>query len=173
MPLRFFTIPARYAQDAAGEMNQYLGSHRVLNVERQFVDDGANSYWAFCVDHLETGSDAGENTRKPSTRKPAVDYREVLSDADFRVFSRLRELRKRIANENGVPVYVVFSNEQLAQIVQQRVTSKAALEAVVGAGDAKIEKYGEAFIEAVIQQTAEDNATSTDGRGAPAHESIQ
>jgi hypothetical protein len=40
-----------------------------------------------------------------------------------------------------VPVYTIFTNEQLAQMVQSRATTKAALEKIAGVGDARIEKY--------------------------------
>ena len=43
------------------------------------------------------------------------DYKQVLKPEEFEVFSRLREWRKGVAEKEGVPVYVVFSNEQLAE----------------------------------------------------------
>ena len=58
------------------------------------------------------------------------------------MFARLREIRKEIAQADAVPVYTVFTNEQLAQMVQARATTKAALEKIAGVGDARIEKYG-------------------------------
>ena len=64
-----------------------------------------------------------------------VDYREVLSPEDFAVFARLRQVRKEIAQDDAVPVYTVFTNEQLAQMVQGRATTKAALEKIAGVGD--------------------------------------
>jgi hypothetical protein len=54
-----------------------------------------------------------------------VDYREVLSAQDFAVFSKLREVRKGLAEKEGVPPYTIFTNEQLAAVVRQKVTTKA------------------------------------------------
>jgi hypothetical protein len=71
-----------------------------------------------------------------------VDYKEVLSPEGFTVFSKLRDLRKEIAQAEAVPVYTIFTNEQLAQMVKARATTKADMEKIAGLGDARIEKYG-------------------------------
>ena len=48
-----------------------------------------------------------------------MDYKEILKSEDFAVFARLRDLRKEIAQAEAVPVYTVFTNEQLAQLVDR------------------------------------------------------
>ena len=48
--------------------------------------------------------------------KEKVDYKLVLSEADFSLFSRLREIRKQIAIADAVPAYAVFTDEELAGI---------------------------------------------------------
>ena len=70
----------------------------------------------------------------------------------FAAFARLRDLRKVMAQAEAVPVYTIFTNEQLAQIVQARATSKSALEQVVGVGDGRVGKYGERILEWLRQQ---------------------
>ena len=40
---------------ASAELNGFLRSHRVLSVDRRWVDQGTESFWSFCVDYLETG----------------------------------------------------------------------------------------------------------------------
>ena len=75
---------------------------------------------------------------------PKVDYKEVLKPEDFEVFSRLRDWRKAEAEQEGVPVYGVFTNEQLAEMVRQRAGTKAALKGIAGVGEARVEKYGAA-----------------------------
>jgi superfamily II DNA helicase RecQ len=79
-----------------------------------------------------------------------VDYKEVLKPEEFEVFSRLREWRKGVAEKEGVPVYVVLSNEQLAEMVRQRVASQAQLGQIEGVGDARVEKYGAAVLERLV-----------------------
>lgn len=85
--------------------------------------------------------DGGERPAKAARRVGKVDYKEVLNADDFAVFARLRELRKQLAERDGVPPYAVFTNEQLAAIVQGRVASAAALKAIDGVGDARVKKH--------------------------------
>lgn len=53
MPYQFFLIPVRQADEAAAAMNQFLSTRRVLSVDRRWVDQGADSFWSFCVDYLD------------------------------------------------------------------------------------------------------------------------
>ncbi len=60
------------------------------------------------------------------TRGRAKDYKELLNPEDFAVFAHCAEPRKAIAQAEAVPVYTVFTNEQLAQMVTNRVRSQRA-----------------------------------------------
>jgi len=82
MSYRFFVIPVRDDGTAAAELNGFLGSRRVLTVDRRWVDQGSESFWSFCVDYLESSGGpvvAGKN----GGGRAKVDYREVLSPEDF------------------------------------------------------------------------------------------
>lgn len=147
MQLKLFLLPIKNLGAAEGEMNAFLRGHRVLAVKKEFVPDGENSFWTFCVEYLD-GAPAG--TLPLGSKPPKVDYKEVLKPDEFEVFSRLREWRKAVAEKEGVPVYVVLSNEQLAQMVQRRVSSKVQLKEIEGVGDARVEKYGEALLERLV-----------------------
>ncbi len=76
------------------------------------------------------------------------------------MFSRLRNARKEIAQSEAVPVYTVFTNEQLARMVQGRVMTKAGLEGIVGIGDARVAKYGERILATLLADGAAAHAAS-------------
>jgi superfamily II DNA helicase RecQ len=147
MQLKLFILSVKNLTAAEAEMNAFLRSHRVLAVKKEFVSDGENSFWTFCVEYLES-TPAGN--LPPGGKLPKVDYKEVLKPEEFEVFSRLRDWRKTVAEKEGVPVYVVFSNEQLAEMVKKKVGSKAALKEIEGVGDARVEKYGDAVLERLV-----------------------
>jgi superfamily II DNA helicase RecQ len=65
-----------------------------------------------------------------------------------------------------VPVYTIFTNEQLAQMVQVRATTKAALEKIAGVGDARIEKYGSRMLDVLAKSGLKDNEASGKSAGA-------
>lgn len=155
MPLRFFVVPAMSPQEAEEELNGFLARHRVVGIDRRWVDLGTSSFWAVCVDHLVAGPDA---RRGASFGRNRVDYKQVLSPTEFAAFSRLRELRKEIAQADAVPVYAVLTNEQLALIVQQRCRTAADLGRIEGVGDARVEKYGGRILEILAALPEQSNA---------------
>src|SRR4051794_11223824 len=116
MALKFFTIPLQNPSLGEEEVNAFLSSHRVLQVERRFVDVGVNSFWAVCVDYLAGGA---VQASQGFGKKGRVDYRELLPPAEFAVFAKLRELRKQLAQTESVPVYTIFTNEQIAEMVRR------------------------------------------------------
>jgi superfamily II DNA helicase RecQ len=150
MAFRFFTIPINDPGTAATELNGFLRSHKVLSVDRRWVEQGAASFWSFCIDFLEAAAN-GKAPERAFGSRAKIDYKEVLKPEEFAVFARLRELRKEMAQAEAVPVYTIFTNEQPAQMVRSRATTKAALEKVAGVGDARIEKYGTRFLEVLAQ----------------------
>lgn len=155
MPMHYtlFSIPAHAAPGDDTELNRFLSSHKIGSIEKNFVADGQQSYWAFCV-----GSVEGQETRKQSGNRSRIDYKEVLSEREFALYAKLRDLRKKIAEEEAIPAYAVFTNEQMAEMVKQRVTSATALGAIPGIGKARIDKYGPRFLPLLRGQPhAEDN----------------
>jgi superfamily II DNA helicase RecQ len=141
MPYRIFQVPSYGDTETEQALNDFLGTHRVLCVTHEFVNAGSNSFWTFCVDYMEQGS--GGKVNASGGRRSRIDYQEVLEPDEFVLFARLRDLRKDLSGSEGVPVYAIFTNEQLAQVVQKRVTSKASMHAISGLGAARIEKYGD------------------------------
>lgn len=155
MRMHFVTVPVFDSAAAEAELNQFLASHRVLAVDRKLIDDGACSVWAVCVRYVES------RTSALAAKKGRVDYREVLAPEEFTRYARLRSLRKELAERDGVPPYAVFTNDQLAAMVQRHVSTAAELATIDGVGKARIDKYGQAFLDelsAALFQSPRDAA---------------
>lgn len=86
MQLKVFILPIKNLGAAEVEMNAFLRGHRVLAVKKEFVPDGENSFWTFCVEYLDGGGGGG---LLPGGKLPKVDYKEVLKPEEFEVFSPL------------------------------------------------------------------------------------
>jgi ATP-dependent DNA helicase RecQ len=67
------------------------------------------------------------------------------------LFEILRKLRSEIAKEEEVPAYIIFNDATLKQMEIQRPMSDDEFLAIDGVGKAKLEKYGDTFIKAIIE----------------------
>ncbi len=111
---------------------------------------------------FQVAEKAEKQTR--ATKKAAAEAAAAgAGTPEAKLFERLRQLRKQIADEQGVPPYVVFADTTLQEMAREQPTSRVAMLSVSGVGMKKFETYGEAFIEAIIQHgpprpvpTAED-----------------
>ncbi len=125
------------------ELNRFLRSNRVLHVDRHFVSCPGSDHgsWNFCVGYLELerGQERGFGQK--------LDYREILSPEDFAVYAKLRSLRKETAEREQVPVFAVFSNDQLAEMVQTKARTLEQLGKIKGVGESRTSKYGEKFLD--------------------------
>jgi len=134
------------------DLNAYLAAHRVASVAQHLVPAAGGTSLVFIV---QTVGEAP--ARAPGTGAAKTDYREQLSTEDFELFNRLRDERKKWAEAEAVPVYTIFSNAQLAAMVQKRVRSTTDLEAIEGIGPARVAKYGERLLAVLV--TPEARAT--------------
>ena len=88
----------------------------------------------------------GKPAASGSGESQKIDWREALDEESFRVFAALRAWRKERAKADGVPIYAVATNEQLAAISRDRAGTKAALAKVEGFGAGRMAKYGDAIL---------------------------
>ncbi len=84
---------------------------------------------------------------KPTSSR--ATFPMAASDGDeaaAELFHKLRELRKKIADEAEVPPYVVFPDRTLKEMVLAKPKSLGELAKIYGVGDTKLQKYGELFL---------------------------
>lgn len=99
--------------------------------------------------------------KQPAGRKPKVQLPQLRltvpsqpvqpqtaqgQPEDRELFERLRALRKQLADEQGMPPYIVMSDKTLHALSCQRPVTVEAFGQVSGIGDFKREKYGAAFV---------------------------
>ncbi len=75
---------------------------------------------------------------------------DFASAADRTLWQALRQCRKRLADEQNVPAYVIFGDATLKEMVRYRPADHYELGRLTGVGDRKLEKYGDDFL-AVIR----------------------
>lgn len=90
---------------------------------------------------------AGE-ARRPGRKKTAAP--SPAPEAED-LFSALRAVRTRLAQEENVPAYVVFSNATLADMAEKAPRTMDEFLDVTGVGEVKAARYGEEFLRAIAE----------------------
>ncbi|ESR26539.1 DNA helicase RecQ [Lutibaculum baratangense] len=83
--------------------------------------------------------------RKPA-KKPRGEAAQ-LPPEDAELMGRLKKLRRELAAERGVPAYVIFSDRTLAELARHRPGSLTELAEIHGVGRAKLEQFGQPFLQ--------------------------
>lgn len=101
-----------------------------------------------------------EPERQTAKRIKSTD---ALTKAGYELFDVLRKLRLTIAREAGMPPYIIFSDKTLIDMSVKAPRNRSAMLSVSGVGEAKYDKYGERFMEAIALFLDEnpDSVTST------------
>ncbi len=129
----------------------------------QLILDGylyqtADKYSVIRLGNIEPLKEAGAHIlirtykgREPERHTGSRSRRSTdsLTKAGYELFDILRRLRLTIAREEGMPPYIVFSDKTLIDMSVKAPHDRSSMLGVSGVGEAKYEKYGERFIEAV------------------------
>jgi len=85
--------------------------------------------------------------RQPKSKRRATAIEaESWEGVDRGVFERLRMLRRTLANEQGVPAYVVFDDATLRELARHRPATLDQMSQIRGIGKKKLDAYGEAVL---------------------------
>lgn len=145
MQIKIFTVPVQGGEEANEELNRFLRGHKILQVEQQLVGNSGENCWTFCVRYITTTQ---TSTRERRAKK---DYKAELSEEAFARFTELRRVRKVLSQEDAVPAFAIFTDEQMAALAQQEELTVSSMQRVKGIGEKKAKKYGERML-ALLQQ---------------------
>lgn len=79
--------------------------------------------------------------------RPRADA--VITESSMSLFDALRKLRKQLADEQGLPPYVIFHDATLREMAERRPVTLAEFARIRGIGEAKLSRYGERFTDAI------------------------
>lgn len=126
------------------------------------LEEGGTVTMKMAKEQEHPAKTAGEKKGKKSRGAAAFG----LSEEDEELFEILRGLRAQLAKTEGVPPYIVFSDKSLVHMCAIRPVNKNEMLSVSGVGAFKYEKYGEAFLEQVIEFNKQHGKTDPpDGLG--------
>ncbi len=90
---------------------------------------------------------------KSKVARQQATARKLSEPDQHALWEALKDLRKRLADEQGVPPYVIFHDAVLMDMLQYRPRTSAEMGRLSGVGEKKLERYADAFL-AVIRQHA-------------------
>ncbi|MCB9283821.1 MAG: HRDC domain-containing protein [Lewinellaceae bacterium] len=143
MQIILFTIPLLGGEAVNEEMNAFLRSKKIVQIENKLVGKGKGAFWSFCIKY--TDDEAGRQRER-------VDYREVLDPESFKRFAAMREIRRRLAREESIPAYAIFTDEELAELAKIEDITTSKMQQVRGIGEKKVERYGHHFITSIADE---------------------
>jgi superfamily II DNA helicase RecQ len=129
MQVKIFNIPIPEGDSATEDMNVFLRSKKILSVQNEFVTTSSGLFCCFVVRYIDVY--VGSLGTNPSERVK-IDYREVLDTDAFGRFSNLRETRKRIAQEEGIPAFAVLTDAELAELAKIETLTIESFKTVKG-----------------------------------------
>ncbi|KXG84009.1 DNA helicase RecQ [Agrobacterium bohemicum] len=99
--------------------------------------------------------------RKPQAPRPAIRGQKSQGRAaidlpaeDALLFQALRERRMEIARTQNLPPYVIFHDKTLIELANAKPISRSEMARVPGVGEAKLDRYGPAFLEVIAEALA-------------------
>ncbi|HIK15702.1 MAG TPA: DNA helicase RecQ [Leptolyngbyaceae cyanobacterium M33_DOE_097] len=98
-------------------------------------------------------------------RKATAEKTGAIADATTEaLYERLQQLRKRLADEQSVPPYVVFPNISLREMAQKQPQTTAEFAGITGVGSRKLSQYGDIFTAEIRNFREEEGLSGTPAR---------
>lgn len=128
---------------ASGYLRSSMGKYPVLSITA-----GAEEVLAGHKEVEEIRQEVVVPSRK-TKQSASISRSEVSRSGSGGLFEYLRQHRKRLAAEAGIPPYIVFPDTVLIDLANMRPTTLGEFGNIKGVGEAKLKKYGPTFLEAI------------------------
>jgi superfamily II DNA helicase RecQ len=134
MEIRIFTLPFDPIAESFPDeiIGQFRLNKRIHKLESHFFQQEGRAYWSVAIHY--------EILVKEDSKGGELDEQQQL------LYTRLREWRKETAEKEGVPVYLIATNQQLVDVIKGKVQTLDSFKGIKGFGKGKIERYGRQMV---------------------------
>ncbi|MDM8550049.1 HRDC domain-containing protein [Desulfobacterales bacterium HSG2] len=123
-------------------LNHFSVDKHIRGYRAEFFVDGEEKYWTVFVEYEPVLEEKTSRQKKRSQDLGLDETQKVL-------FERLRKWRRERSKKDGLSVYILGTNSELAEIVKSAPRSLEALSNVKGFGKSKVKSYGKDIISIV------------------------
>lgn len=126
------------------ELREFLTDKELISANDYLVTKDNIPYLTFVLKYFPFRTEVAPTANK---KADSEEWRRVLTEEQMGLFNLLRDWRSKRCKKDGVPPYVLLTNNQLAMIVKLRPQSLAELSKLDGIGKKKIDTFGLEILE--------------------------
>lgn len=147
------------------DVRDFLKDKELISSKEYFFIRNDIPYLTFVFNYFPHRAEVDPKLLSKEKQTQTEPWKALLSEADMGLFNLLRDWRSQKSKKEGLPPYILFTNQQLAMIVKKRPQTASELIQIEGVGKAKVQKYGEDVLgftkinTGEEQKAAETNAT--------------
>lgn len=127
------------------ELREFLKDKELISMQEHFFVRNDIPYITFVLKYFPNRVEVDQKLAPKGDRDEA--WRKLLTEKDMGLFNLLRDWRSQLSKKDGMPPYILFTNQQLALIVKKRPQSLAELTQIDGIGNGKAQKYGQEILD--------------------------
>lgn len=127
------------------EVRNFLKDKELISANDYLFIKNDVPYLTFVIRYFPHRQEIEQKIQSQSTNKNQRSdeaWKNLLTDADMGLFNLLRDWRSQRSKKEGLPPYILFTNQQLANIVKKKPQTLSELTKIDGIGKGKAEKYG-------------------------------
>lgn len=147
--IRIFTIeydPIKKSFDDSA-LEAFLAGKSVIGIDKRFFRYNSKYFWTFAIEY--------ESDRVGGSKDIVLD-----TDNQKSLFAALRDWRNDLAAEKGIPPYLIFTNNQLKQIVLSHPANLEELRNVSSISSKKAQEYHEPVIRIIVENPIDEQESA-------------
>lgn len=138
MEIRIFTLAFDVMTESFPDeiLAEFCINKKVNHLNSQFFLAEGKPYWSVAI-HYEVLEKAG------------VGKMRMLNEEEQKLFERLKVWRREKAVKDGFPAYMIATDNQMAEMVRQKIQSLESFKSIKGFGKQRTGKYGKEIVNLV------------------------
>lgn len=163
---QIFSLAIPHDPEELEALNAFIASHRIVHATHEMVIRDGTPYCVFLLEYTSTGSalKASPARNSISGNTQHVDYSNVLTTEEFQRFDKMRDVRKEIGTTEGVKLFTVMTNAELAALAKANPHNQEEMLAVEGVSHERLERYGTRFLACLQAVQTADNPQTNDSK---------